>query len=51
MDNPSNKFMLNSTFYRANQQSQTLANEVKDCLLLQLFQNKIKTWRCHGRQR
>ena len=45
-DNQRNKFMLNSTVYRANQLWQTLPSEVKDCLLPQLFQNKIKTWRC-----
>ena len=34
MDNPRNKFMLNSTFDRANQLQQMLATEVKDSLSL-----------------
>ena len=29
MDNPGNKFLLNSTAYRANQLCQTLSSEVK----------------------
>ena len=35
-----------STGYRANQLWQTLPSELKDCPSLQLFKNKIKTWRC-----
>ena len=36
-DNRCNKFMLNSTVYRASQLWQTLPSEVKDCPSLQLF--------------
>ena len=39
-DNRCNKFMLNSTVYRASQLWQTLPSEVKDCPSLQLFKNK-----------
>ena len=45
-----NKFTLNSTVYWANQIWQTLPSEVKDCLSLQFFMNKIKILhrdRCH----
>ena len=45
-DNPRNKYLLNSSVYRANQLWQTLPSEIKNCELLQLFKNKIKTWSC-----
>ena len=45
-DNPRNKFLLNYSVYRANQLWQTLPSEIKDCASLQLFKDKIKTWRC-----
>ena len=46
-DNPRNKFLLNSTVYRANELCQIQLSEVKDCPSPQLFKNKIKTWRCN----
>ena len=36
-DNPPNKFMLNSTVYRANQLCQILPFEGKDCPSLQIY--------------
>ena len=43
MDNPRNKFMLNSTFDRANQLQQMLATEVKDSLsYYNFFRKKSK---------
>ena len=45
-DNPRNKYLLNYSVYRANQLWQTLPSEIKDCASLQLFKDKIKTWRC-----
>lgn len=45
-DNSRNKFMINSTVYRANQLWKALLSKVKGCPSLQVFKNKIKTWRC-----
>ena len=45
-DNPHNKYLLNSSVYRVNQLWQTLPSEIKGCASLQLFKDKIKTWRC-----
>ena len=46
IDHPRNKYLLNSSVYRANQLSQTLPSEIKGSASLQLFKDKIKTWRC-----
>ena len=46
-DNPGYKYLLNSSVYRANQVCQTLPSEIKDCALLPLFKDNIKTWRCN----
>ena len=45
-DNPRNKYLLNSSVYRANQLWQTLPTEIKGCALLQFFKDKIKNFRC-----
>ena len=45
-DNPRNKYLLDSSVYRANQLWQTLTSEIKGCASLQLFKDKIKTWHC-----
>ena len=45
-DNPHNKYLLNSSVYRANQFWQTLPSEIRGCASLQLFKDEIKTWRC-----
>ena len=45
-DNLRNKYLLNSSAYRANQIWQTLPSEIKDCSALRLFTDKIKTRRC-----
>ena len=42
-DNPRNKYLLDSSVYRANQLWQTLTSEIKGCASLQLFKDKIKT--------
>ena len=42
-DNPRNKYLLDSSVYRANQLWQTLTSEIKGCAPLQLFKDKIKT--------
>ena len=42
-DNPRNKYLLNSSVFRANQLWQTLPSEIKDCAPLQLFKDKIRT--------
>ena len=44
-NNPRNKYLLNSFVYRANQLWQTLPSEIKDCASLQLYKDKIETWR------
>ena len=44
-DNPRNKYLLNSSVYRGNQLWQTLPSEIKGCESMQLFKDKIKTWR------
>ena len=49
-DNPRNKYLLNSSVYRANQLWQTLPSEIKGCASLQLSKDKIKTWRCERYQ-
>ena len=36
-DNPRNKYLLNSSIYRANQLRQTLPSEIKDCASQQLL--------------
>ena len=41
-DNPRNKYLSNSSIYRANQLWQTLPSEFKGFLSLQLFKDKIK---------
>ena len=46
IDNPRDKYLLNSFIYRVNQLWQTLLSEIKDCASLQLFKDEIKTWRC-----
>ena len=51
-DNSLNKYLLNSSVYRANQLWKTLLSKIKDCASLQLFKNKIfilkiKTWSCN----
>ena len=43
MDTLCNKFILNSNVYRVNQLWQALHSEIKDCLSLQFFKEKIKT--------
>ena len=45
-ENPHNKYLLNSSVYRANQLWQTLPTEIKGCASLQLFKDKIETCRC-----
>ena len=45
-DIPRKKYLLNSSVYRANQLWQALPSEIKDCASLQLFKDKMKTWRC-----
>ena len=45
-DNSRNRYLLNSSVYRANQIWQTLSSEIKGCASLQLFKDIIKTWRC-----
>ena len=45
-DHPRNKYLLNSSVYRANQLRQALPSEIKDCASLRLLKNKIKTWHC-----
>ena len=42
-DNPRNKYLLDSSVYRANQLWQTLTSEIRGCASLQLFKDKIKT--------
>ena len=42
-DNPRNKYLLDSSVYRANQLWQKLTSEIKGCASLQLFKDKIKT--------
>ena len=42
-DNPRNKYLLDSSVYRANQLWQTLTSEIKGCASLHLFKDKIKT--------
>ena len=46
-DNPRNKYLLNSSVYQANQLWQRLPSEIKGCASLQLFKDKMKTWRCY----
>ena len=46
IDHPRNKYLLNSSVYRTNQLSQTLPSKIKGGASLQLFKDKIKTWRC-----
>ena len=45
-DNLRNKYLLNPSVYRANQLWQALPSKIKGCASLQLFKDKIKTWRC-----
>ena len=45
-DNPCNKYLLNSSIYRANELWQTLPSKIKNCASLQLCKDKIKTCRC-----
>ena len=45
-DNPRNKYLLNSSVYQANQLWQTLPSETKGYASMQLFKDKMKTWRC-----
>ena len=42
-DNPRNKYLLNSSVYRANQLWQTIPSEIKGHTSLQFFKDKIKT--------
>ena len=44
-DNSCNKYLSNSSIYRANQLWQTLPSKIKGCASLQFFKDKIKTWR------
>ena len=46
-DNLRNKYLLNPSVYRANQLWQALPSKIKGCASLQLFKDKIKTWRCN----
>ena len=45
-DNPRNKYLLNSSVYRADQLWQTFPSEIKDYASLQLIKDKIKNWSC-----
>ena len=45
-DNWRSNYLLNSSVYRVNQLWQTLTSKFKDCVSLQLFKDKIKTWCC-----
>ena len=49
-DNPRNKYLLDSSVYRANQLWQTLPSEIKGIASLQLFKDKIETWHCDRSQ-
>ena len=49
-DNPRYRYLLNSSVYRANQLWQALPSKIKGCESLQLFKDKIKTWRCNRYQ-
>ena len=51
INKPRTKYLLNSSLYRANQLWKTLPIEINGCGSLQLFKDKIKTWRCNRYQR